>query len=371
MATYPRLVGKGTRWSGTSHGCHGGAGRPTRRAPRGRTPASTRSTTGGHPCRRSPPHHRTCVAIVLGVGGLGADVSRLGHDTILKAMGEVFVGLPLSILDLDLPPVVGLVSADLPQLTVRGHTADTVWIIVGGDRAHPEYQSTPVTHDDLMRFAQYDLLLCRRDGCRVHTIVVYTTLVPDAPTTLDLGSIVYHVHAVHLARMDGDAVLDTLRAKVQTGSAIDREEEIRLALSCLMRHQARTAEQAAHEAIDLAQSITHPRRRETCVAAIGGFGAKILGDEALKDLLRRVADMTKAAEVLREIGREEGWADGALHQARESLVEDFAVLFGSVPPAVEQQVRQTEDIERLKGWRRTILKAGSAAAAAQAILGDH
>ena len=138
-----------------------------------------------------------------------------------------------------------------------------------------------------------------------------------------------------------------------------------------MRHQARTAEQAAHEAIDLAQSITHPRRRETCVAAIGGFGAKILGDEALKDLLRRVADMTKAAEVLREIGREEGWADGALHQARESLVEDFAVLFGSVPPAVEQQVRQTEDIERLKGWRRTILKAGSAAAAAQAILGDH
>ena len=207
--------------------------RPT--DPPGATGANPRVHTQHH--RRAPvqeisPHHRTCVAIVLGVGGLGADVSRLGHDTILKAMGEVFVGLPLSILDLDLPPVVGLVSADLPQLTVRGHTADTVWIIVGGDRAHPEYQSTPVTHDDLMRFAQYDLLLCRRDGCRVHTIVVYTTLVPDAPTTLDLGSIVYHVHAVHLARMDGDAVLDTLRAKVQAGSAIDREEEIRLALSC-------------------------------------------------------------------------------------------------------------------------------------------
>ena len=59
---------------------------------------------------------------------------------------------------------------------------------------------------------------------------------------------------------------------------------------------------------------------------------------------------------------------GAVRQAREAVLEDFTVLFGSVPPAVEQQVRQTEAIERLKGWRRAILKAGSAAAAERAVL---
>ncbi len=47
-------------------------------------------------------------------------------------------------------------------------------------------------------------------GAAIHTIVVCTTPVPDAPTTLDLGSIVYRVHAVYLARLDGD--VDTLRA---------------------------------------------------------------------------------------------------------------------------------------------------------------
>ena len=214
---------------------------------------------------------------------------------------------------------------------------------------------------------------------------------PDGPTTLDLGSILNRVHAVHLARLDGDLVLDALRAKVQAGTALDREEEVRLVLSCLMRHPTRTAGQAAHEAIDLAQTISHACRRETCIAAIGGFGAKILDDDALKGLLRRVADITKAAEVLREIGREEGWEKGRaegweegrekgraegrleerLRQARESLMEDFTVLFGSVPPAVQQQVRHTEDIERLKGWRRMILKAGHAALAERAILGDR
>lgn len=72
-----------------------------------------------------------------------------------------------------------------------------------------------------------------------------------------------------------------------------------------------------------------------------------------------------------EKGREEGRLEERLRQARESLMEDFTVLFGSVPPAVQQQVRHTEDIERLKGWRRMILKAGSAALAEQALLGDR
>ena len=73
----------------------------------------------------------------------------------------------------------------------------------------------------------------------------------------------------------------------------------------------------------------------------------------------------------REEGRAEGRVEEALRQTRESLLEDFAVLFGTVPTGVEQQVRQTEDIERLKGWRRTILEAGSAAAAELAVLGGR
>ncbi len=211
-----------------------------------------------------------------------ADVSPQTHDTILRAMGEVFVGVPLSALGLDLPPVVGLVSPDLPQITVRDHRADTVLNVGGSVYVHPEYLATPVSKDDLLRFAEYDLLLCRRDGCRVHTVVVYTVPVPgDAPAEADLGSILYRPHVVHLARLDGDAVLDALGAKVRAGGVLDGGEEIRLVLSCLMRHEARTAERAAHDALDLARTISHERRREICTAAIGGFGAKILGDEAL------------------------------------------------------------------------------------------
>ena len=71
---------------------------------------------------------------------------------------------------------------------------------------------------------------------------------------------------------------------------------------------------------------------------------------------------------LEKRGEERGEKRGALRQAREAVLEDFTVLFGSVPQAVEQQVRQTEDIERLKGWRRAILKAGSAGAAERAVL---
>ena len=295
-----------------------------------------------------------------------ADVSPQTHDTILRAMGEVFVGWPLSILGLDLPPVVGLVSPDLPEVTVRDHRADTVWDVGGAEYAHPEYQSTPVSRDDLLRFAQYDLLLCRRDGCRVHTVVVYTTPVPeDAPAEADFGSILYRPHAVHLARMDGDAVLDALGAKVRAGGVLDGEEEIRLVLSCVMRHEARTTERAAHDALDLARTISHGRRREVCIAAIGGFGAKILDDEALTRLLRRVADMTKAAEVLRDMGRAEGRAEGELQARREWLLKLFALRLGPVPEQVRQALTGAGDLAMLDQWLEVVAKAGDAGRGAE------
>ena len=338
----------------------------------------------------------------LGIGGsdawMEADVSPQTHDTILRAMGEVFVGMPLAILGLELPPVVGLVSPDLPELTVRDHTADTVWNVGEGEYVHPEYQSTPVSRDDLLRFAQYDLLLCRRDGCRVHTVVVYTKAVAgDACEEVDFGSFLYRPHVVHLARLDGDAVLEALGAKVRAGGGLDGEEEIRLVLSCVMGHEVRTAEKAAHEALDLARTIPQGRRREICIAAIGGFGAKVLDDEALTRLLRRVADMTKAAEVLRNMGRaegreegraegraegwaegreegraegrEEGRAEGELRRARAWLVKVFALRLGPVPEAVRQAVTGARDLETLEQWLEVVAKAGDAAEAERAILG--
>ncbi len=57
-----------------------------------------------------------------------------------------------------------------------------------------------------------------------------------------------------------------------------------------------------------------------------------------------------------------------MRQGREAVLGDCTVLFGSVPAAVEPPVQQAEDIERLKGWRRAILQAGSAAAAERAEL---
>jgi hypothetical protein len=117
---------------------------------------------------------------------------------------------------------------------VSPQTHDTILRAMG--------ESTPVSKDDLLRFAQYDLLLCRRDGCRVHTVVVYTKAVPeDTPAEVDFGSILYRPHVVHLARRDGDAVLDALDAKVRAGGGLDGEEQIRLALSCLMRHDRSSA----------------------------------------------------------------------------------------------------------------------------------
>ena len=101
------------------------------------------------------------------------------------------------------------------------------------------------------------------------------------------------------------------------------------------------------------------------VGAMGALGYDALGPADRPRLLEVLGRMPFPQTLFTDLEKR-----GALRQAREAVLEDFTVLFGSVPQAVEQQVRQTEDIERLKGWRRAILKAGSAAAAERAVLED-
>jgi hypothetical protein len=105
----------------------------------------------------------------------------------------------------------------------------------------------------------------------------------------------------------------------------------------------------------------------------------VLDDEALTRLLRRVADMTKAAEVLRnmgraegrEEGRAEGRAEGELRARRAWLLKVFALRLGPVPEAVRQAVTDAEDLETLDHWLEVVARARDTAEAERAILGTR
>lgn len=63
----------------------------------------------------------------------------------------------------------------------------------------------------------------------------------------------------------------------------------------------------------------------------------------------------------RELGLTEGKQLGLTEGEQEALLELLRLKFGVLPPAVEERVRATKDVEQLKVWLRRVLTASSLA----------
>ncbi len=181
-------------------------------------------------------------------------------------------------------------------------------------------------------------------------------------------------HQVFLASLDGRAALARLRAQAPAGLSSD--DALELALAPAMDHGGRPMWDVLEDLAPLAAGL-EPAWVSVVVGTMGALGYDLLEPAERPRLLEVLGRMPFPQTLFTDLekrgekrGEERGEKRGALRQAREAVLEDFTVLFGSVPPAVEQLVRQAEDIDRLKGWRRAILKAGSAAAAERAVAED-
>ena len=204
-------------------------------------------------------------------------------------------------------------------------------------------------------------------GRRVHTVVFWGRR-KSPKHVLQSGDLSLAIEEVLVARRQAWPEVERLERLATRGEALSAADGFLLALVPLM-DGARPLPEVVARGIAVAPALPEDLR-EPVLESMQAL-AYSRGDAGDRAGIREVLRSMPLPQDLYEDLRKEFRAEGREEEARESLLEDFAVLFGTVPPAVEQLVRQTEDIERLKGWRRSILKAGSAAAAERAILGGH
>jgi hypothetical protein len=67
------------------------------------------------------------------------------------------------------------------------------------------------------------------------------------------------------------------------------------------------------------------------------------------------------ADALREEGKKEGLQEGALQFAQETLIGVLREKFGRVPRALQQQIKATTDIARLRAGMYRVVKVDSLA----------
>ena len=179
-----------------------------------------------------------------------------------------------------------LINVELPVVEVKEKSTDALFLLENDRYLHLEFQSS-YSKKDLGRFAIYDLLLYERDGRQIDTVVIYSSDVQTAETSLDTGTLSFNPQTVMFADYDGNVIYKELEEKLESGQELSDIDLLNLIFLPLMKTDMPKGE-LAEKSIRMAQSIPDNNKRNTCIASVFAFASKYLEEEILNKLLEAI-----------------------------------------------------------------------------------
>lgn len=107
---------------------------------------------------------------------------------------------------------------------------DFNYVMKNGWWYHIEFESDPITKDDLRRFREYEAATSRTYGVEVLTCVICTANGKHIRTELTEGINTYRVKLIQMKKKDGDKIL----RKIQKKKNLKRKDLVPMLLSPLM-----------------------------------------------------------------------------------------------------------------------------------------
>ena len=226
---------------------------------------------------------------------LNIKISKHKKDIIQKYTSGLFRDATLEFYGVKSAKIKELINVDLHVVEVADMSTDFVFLLEDNTYLHFEFQ-TAYSKNDLIRFANYDLLLYQRDKRELQTVVIYSSDVKTAAAELKVGSLVYTPDIVMMYDYDGNAIYAELETKLKAGQELSDADMLNLIFLPLMRNDIPKAE-LAEKSIELAKTIQDETKRNACIASTVAFMEKYLNDSDRKRILG-VIKMTKIIEML-------------------------------------------------------------------------
>jgi hypothetical protein len=228
------------------------------------------------------------------------------EDFIMKYVMELFSGDALKFFGVD-KKVVSIERTELGHITLQRNRDDFLMTTEDNWLIHLEFQVTR-RKENLPRFMISDAMLYYNTHKRVMTIVVYSGDIKKTGTTLDAGAIKYSVKALYMSDLDGDRTHEELRAKVESGKPLTKQDLISIVFLPLMRSEATRTEQVK-KSLKLTNQLPESDEQMQIQAMLILMGEKFLNRDEFEKLKGELS-MLKMVKWLVDEGRKEGLDEG-------------------------------------------------------------
>lgn len=174
------------------------------------------------------------------------------EDAVFKKAMEIFKSGAAEFFDLDVN-IIAPAETEIKNIDIKTNAMDYLFYTEDGGYLHFEFQTTK-KKDDMSRFLYYDASLHYKSKKNINTIVVYSSEISDAATTLNCGTINYRVNGFYMSNLDGDSKLKNIEYKVQNNIQLTEQDIMTLSFIPLMTSK-KGKSNITLESIEVAKNI--------------------------------------------------------------------------------------------------------------------
>lgn len=264
------------------------------------------------------------------------------EDAIMKSIMDVFKEDALKFFGIK-SKIIAAARTELKDIQINTSFMDYTFLLDDNSFLHFEFQ-TSNKKSDLSRFLAYDAVLHYKENKPVNTIVVYSSNIKKAETSINVGSIKYSIRAFYMGSINGDKKYEYLKQKIKNDKILSNEDLLLLVFLPIM-DSAKDKNERIIESIKLAKEIKNKENQMNSLALLYAFAEKFV-DICDMDKIKEVFGMTQLGKLLRDEGKEEGRKEGREEGRKEELIRTSIKLltkkFGILPDDVKIKIQNSD-----------------------------
>lgn len=268
------------------------------------------------------------------------------EDTIMKSIMDVFKEDALKFFGIK-SKIITSARTELKNLQITTAFMDYTFLLDDNSFIHLEFQTTD-KKDDLSRFLAYDAALHYKEDKPVNTIVVYSSNVKKAVTSINIGSIKYSVKAFYMNSIDGDKKLEYLSNKIHNNEILTKQDILALVFLPIMR-SAKDKTDRIVNAITLSKEIENKENQNNSLALLYAFAEKFVSSENMNKI-KEVFQMTELGKLLKQEGLKEGLKEGLAKGLKQGKLQELirtstrllTKKFGILPDDIKTKIENSD-----------------------------
>jgi hypothetical protein len=231
---------------------------------------------------------------------LAQEIAFQNKDILLKILSENYKNKTFSAYGLNLPPIKEVLPTNLPALQVNEKRADNIFLLADDSILILEYESK-ANNQTALKYGHYAFRVAetyfKEKAPKIIIAVIYTADIAKAPGSLDLGSVKLSWEQVFLAKLDGEAIYDDLKIKVESKKPLTEADIMNFVILPLT--QKKNKQPFIEKTVTLAQEIADEDTQSFIVAGILTAADKFI-DKLYSKKMRRWLTMTKVGRLIEE-----------------------------------------------------------------------